>query len=405
MKPKKLRVPRPVHHKASGQDVVFLRQPDGRRSTVYLGQHDGAEAARRYREVLAEHLAGKVVVTSPRAASRPSQWPTVAQLVAAYLLHCERYYVDEQGRKSKGIVSITHAMAPFLHLLRDYHTDALGIVDLCSVRHYLVDGGKCCRATINGKLRRIRQCVRWGVEQRMVPGSVWHEVSAMKGLPAGRAGVRESKVVEAVPRCWVDAILPHVSTPLAAAIELQWWSGARPSEILQLTRKRLTIGNPLWEFRPPLHKGKWQGRERIIWFGPECQNILRPLLKLDGDAAILSPRDALLDIRAKKRRSRKTSPTKQTADRDARQPAVPEHVGEFYDVNTYRKAIHRACDAADVPRWSPHRLRHAAGTRLYLKAGIEGARVGLGHTDDRVTRRYAVAADSELATLVMGKHG
>ena len=63
MKPKKLRVPSVVHHKASGMDVVFLRGPDGRRQMVYLGDHHSAEAQRRYREVLAINLAGKPVVS------------------------------------------------------------------------------------------------------------------------------------------------------------------------------------------------------------------------------------------------------------------------------------------------------------------------------------------------------
>ncbi len=402
--PKKLRVPGPVHHKASGQDVVFLRQPDGSRRMAYLGPHDSPEAARRYREVLADHLAGRTVATSPRRARRPSNWPTVGQLVAAYLVFAEGYYVDASGVRSKGLVNIRHAMAPLLRLLRDVATDRLGIADLIAVQQLLVDGRGCNRDTINAKLRRIRQCVRWGVERRMVPGSTWHEISAMKGLPAHRGGVREPKVVEAVPRACVDDTLPHLPLPLQAAVELQWWSGARPSEILQLTRSRIKFGDPLWEFRPPRHKGLWQRKERIIWLGPECQALLRPLLKLEPEAAILSPRDSLLEARQRRREARSTPPTKQTRDRDEQRPDVPD-VGEFYDVNTYRKAIHRACDEAGIPRWSPHRLRHAAGTRIYLASGIEGARVGLGHSDDRVTRRYAVSAESDLAKQVMGRHG
>ena len=70
MKPKKLRVPAVVHHKASGQDVVFLRDEHGKRRMVYLGEHGSTTAARRYREVLAEHLAGKPVATRARPARR-----------------------------------------------------------------------------------------------------------------------------------------------------------------------------------------------------------------------------------------------------------------------------------------------------------------------------------------------
>lgn len=404
MEAKRVRVPQVVHHKASDRDVVFLRQPDGSRAMVYLGPHDSAEAVRRYRQVLADHLAGRPLEVVKRK-ELPSQWPTVGQLVAAFLLHCERYYVDAAGVRSKGVVNILHAMEPFLALLRDKRTDSLGVVALDDVQQSIVVGGTCNRGTINNKMRRIRQCVRWGVGRKMVPGSVWHEVSAMKGIPAGRGGVREPKVVTAVPRAWVDAVLPHLTRPLAAAVELQWWCGARPSEVLQLTRARIEFGEDGWTFRPSSHKGNWLGRDRRIVLGPKAREILTPMLKLQPDAAILSPRDALAEISERKAMARKSKETPSQRERRARNAAKEPTVGEFYNVNAYRKAIHRACDDAGIPRWSPHRLRHAAGTRLYLAAGIEASRVALGHTDDRVTRRYAVGADSELAKAVMGQHG
>jgi hypothetical protein len=167
MRSKRVRVPSFVHHKKSGRDVVFLRQPDGSRSMVYLGPHGSAEAQRRYREVLADHLAGKPLDAVKRR-ERPSEYPTVGQLVAAFLLHCERFYVDGGGTRSKGVTNFVHAMAPFIEQLRDVHTDTLPIASLDGVRQSLVDGDTCNRSTINAKMRRIRQCVRWGVERRMV---------------------------------------------------------------------------------------------------------------------------------------------------------------------------------------------------------------------------------------------
>ena len=54
--------------------------------------------------------------------------------------------------------------------------------------------------------------------------------------------------------------------------------------------------------------------------------------------------------------------------------------GNRYTAGSYRRAIHRACDAADrqahkndprlaadtriVPRWNPNRLRHTAATQF-----------------------------------------
>jgi integrase len=92
---------------------------------------------------------------------------------------------------------------------------------------------------------------------------------------------------------------------------------------------------------------------------------------------------------------------KQMRERDARAAAAEPPVGD----RTYQRAIERACKQAGVPVWSPHRLRHAAGTRIYLQAGLEDARVALGHADDSITRRYAVAADSQLAADVIARLG
>lgn len=91
--------------------------------------------------------------------------------------------------------------------------------------------------------------------------------------------------------------------------------------------------------------------------------------------------------------------------RDARNAEKQPPVGNYYGIDAYRKAIHRACDAADIARWSPHRLRHAKGTELALSEGIEVARIALGHKDDRVTRRYALGAEMQLAVEVARQHG
>ena len=64
-------------------------------------------------------------------------------------------------------------------------------------------------------------------------------------------------------------------------------------------------------------------------------------------------------------------------------------MGECYDTNSYRKAIERACTKADVPRWTPHRLRHNAATRIRKEFGLEAAQILLGHAQADVTQIYA----------------
>jgi integrase len=73
-------------------------------------------------------------------------------------------------------------------------------------------------------------------------------------------------------------------------------------------------------------------------------------------------------------------------------------------VASYRRAIHRACDAAGIPPWSPHRLRHSAATEVRRRFGLEASQVVLGHAELGVTQVYA-ERDLQRAREVMRQIG
>lgn len=417
MQPTKLRVPQLTHHVASGQDVVYLRGEDGKRRMVYCGPHRSAEAQRRYHEVIAEHLDGKPIITARPDLNRsaPSKWPTVEQLCATYVLHAEKFYRDVDGNPTG---EVTHAMIAFRMLRKLHsatHTDRMTIRDLLQVRQALVElreeheHGRSApnglsRRTVNDRMARIKRLFRWGVEQGVVPGAVWHELSALKGLPKGRCGVHDNAAVEAVPWALVKASMKEMVPTVRAAVEVQWWSGMRPAEVLAMTRRQLDTSGREWLYRVAKHKTSWRGKERVVALGPKAQEVLRPRLSLGMDIPLFSARTAWEEFVTEKRSRRQTAETKQMRERDARR-ATAEPVAEFFTVDEYRRAIERACDRAEVPRWSPHRLRHAAGTRIAKDAGIEAARAALGHSDTSTTRRYAHGADVAIAKSVAGRLG
>ncbi len=64
-------------------------------------------------------------------------------------------------------------------------------------------------------------------------------------------------------------------------------------------------------------------------------------------------------------------------------------LGKNYTVESYRRAIQRACDLAEVPRWHPHQLRHNAATFLRKEFGLDAARIILGHRSPAITDLYA----------------
>ena len=55
--------------------------------------------------------------------------------------------------------------------------------------------------------------------------------------------------------------------------------------------------------------------------------------------------------------------------------------------------MHRACDGANVAKWSPNQLRHAAATEYRKKFGLEAAQVVLGHKTANITEIYAERND------------
>jgi integrase len=217
--------------------------------------------------------------------------------------------------------------------------------------------------------------------------------------------VRDNPPVEAVPWPLVEAVLPHLVPTIRDAVLVQWWSGMRPAEVLALTRRQLDTTGTTWLYRLSRHKGSWRGKDRVVALGPKAQAILRPRLRLEQDAPLFSGRDAWNEHRAALRAARTTPETQQTRERDKRAEKHAAGVAETLTVAEYRRAIHRACDAAELPRWSPHRLRHAAGTRIAKEIGIEAARAALGHSDVSTTRRYANGADVAIAADVAARLG
>ena len=178
----------------------------------------------------------------------------------------------------------------------------------------------------------------------------------------------------------------------------------RPSEALQIRMADLDRTGDVWLYTVRAHKNGWRGHQRVVALGPVAQAILQPLLRVDG-GYLISPQDAVAERHRVERATRVTPVTPSQREREARNAKKEPAVGDHYGIDAYRKAIHRACDAAGIPRWSPHRLRHAKGTELARTEGIEVARIALGHKDDRVTRRYAVAAEMDLAIAVAKRHG
>ena len=144
------------------------------------------------------------------------------------------------------------------------------------------------------------------------------------------------------------------------------------------------------------------GRQRVILIGPQAQAVLPPYLLQPADIYCFSPREAVEKLNAEKRVRRKTKVQPSQLNRRKRHPKrVPR---DRYTRDSYRRAVHRACDKAGVERWSPNRLRHSAATEIRRQFGLEAAQVVLGHAKADVSQVYA-ERDLAKAAEVMRKIG
>lgn len=155
----------------------------------------------------------------------------------------------------------------------------------------------------------------------------------------------------------------------------------------------------VWAYRPRDHKTAHHGHGRTVYIGPKGQEVLRPFLKGNLAAYLFDPRKAVADHRAENATARRRPNQQRTKRRTARR------LTDRYTPATYRRAIHRACDAAGVPRWSPNRLRHNFATAIRREHGIDLAQTILGHRlGSSITEVYA-QADAEKARRVMAEAG
>ena len=358
---------------------------------VYLGAHGTKASRAAYDRTIAEWLAN----------GRRLGWSndrTISELVVPYLAHVDARYTSNEPR------NIRLALRPLqehygMTLARDF-----GPLALKTVRKAFLEGN-LSRGEVNKRTRRIIRMFKWAVSEQMIAPDVHLALKTVEGVRRGQA--RETTPVQPVADTLVDAVKPHVSRQIWAMIELQRLTGARPGEICIMRTCDLVTTGKVWEYRPASHKTANFGKSRVIFIGPQGQQVLRPWLRThDAHAYLFQPREAVAEYwKAHHGHARR---------RTRRPNRLP---GDHYRVDSYREAISRACDRAfpcpegqDLAawqkshRWHPHQLRHSLATRVRREFGLDTARAILGHTSVVTSATYA-ELDQAKASQAMGKIG
>jgi hypothetical protein len=418
-------------HKQSGQAIVTLTDAVGRRRDVLLGKYDTPESRAEYLRVLGEWEAKGHRLAGQEAGSAIS----VNELFEAFLKHAEGHYRRPDGSVTAELVNFKLAF----RLARETYgiTSAVGFGPLALkvVRQKMVEAG-WCRGVVNQRCRRIVRAFKWGVSEELVPESTWRALTTVRGLEQGRTEARETEPIGPVANAVVDVTLPFVRPPVRGMIHLQRLTGCRPGEACMMRGCDLDTSGPVWLYRPPHHKTKHRGKERVIALGPQAQQIVKQFLKLDTQAYLFSPKDAIVALREEQRRFRKTKVQPSQVNRRKRNPAKSPR--EKYTTQSYCRAIATACRRAFPPpsplsrakgetkkewrarltaeqhaelrawnashSWHPNQLRHSFATEARRRFGLEAAQVSLGHSQADVTQVYA-ERDLTLAARVAAEIG
>lgn len=396
-------------HKPSGKAVVTIEGHD-----LYLGKFGTDSSRLEYTRIIAEYTATGQI---PARMAPTVRRATVDDIVAAYWQHAEGYYV-KNGQPTQELAAMRQVLRPVSELFGSEPADEFGPMKLKEIRKRWVKAGHT-RKTINNNVGRITRAFRWAASEELIPASVPQALGTVSGLRKGRCNAKEQRRIEPVDLKTVEATMRHLCQVVKDMIRVQLLTGMRPGEVCALRPGDIDRSGDVWEFRYAEHKTDHHERERVIFIGPEAQRTLAPYLLRAADAYCFSPAEAVKQQREAKNAARTTPNgygnrpghrSSGLAGDNATRPA-----GDFYTNNSYRRAIHRACDAAFKPekklkgealkkwqaahRWSPNRLRHTKGTEVRKRFGLDAAQVILGHSFADVTQIYA-ERDAEKAREV-----
>jgi integrase len=412
-------------HKATGQAIVTLPDANGGRRDVYLGKYNTPESRAEYDRVLAEwqaqnhRLAGlKVGLSNPRFDPEL----TINELADAFWPEAEKHYRHPDGTPTGELHDFRLSFRPLKYLYGHTRAIDFGPLALKAIREAMISGSwlerldpevrkkyqkarkPAClsRGVINQRIGRIRRMFKWGVENELIPATVLHALQAVKGLQRGRTEARETEPVKPVPEAHITAILPALRPQVADMVLLQFHTGMRPGELCRMRTIDLDTSGQVWFYNPANHKTQHHGHARSIPLGPKAQEIVKRHLKTDLHAFLFSPRQVMADLRREQRQNRKTKvQPSQLCRRRARPERSP---GDSYPVNSYATAIRRACIKQGVPHFHPHQIRHTKATEIRRAAGLDAARVVLGHRSPKVTEVYA-EIDTNKAAEVAARLG
>jgi integrase len=339
---------------------------------------------------------------------------TVAQLAVDFLEYAKGYYV-KNGEMTSTVWNVAYAMQAMVDAWSDRTASSITGPELAALIDSTIRGernGKefvLTAKTVGDRLHLMKQSFRWARRFGLISAANLFDLMQVKAPVANRSEARASKKIRPVDEHWLAVTKDFAPAPVATMIDIQWLTGMRPESVCIMRSCDIDMSVPadrkgvkVWLYRPYTHKMEHAEKDHVIPLGPKCQELISPFLNRATDALLFSPAESEAERQERKREARKTPLYPSHLARYAAQAASAKRAaaGDRYTTETYRRAIHYACAAAQrdarksdpeaiVPKWNPNQLRHSAATRLNKAFALEDVSVLLNHADLKATRIYA----------------
>lgn len=358
--------------------------------TVYLGKHNTPESFAAYNQILALfNLTGKI--------KKEERLITVDELVNQFL----NYLKASKEVSQNEIKNMGFGLRYVQRLFGNLPANNFKVAQMILVRDQMVENG-LRRTTVVKYQRYINRCWRWGVRSELVTGTTFENLKSLESLKKNRSHAKESDKVKPVKWEDVAALESFVCRQIWAMILLQWHTGMRPGEVVLITPADIQKHDHIWIYRPHRHKTDYRGKDRIIAIGKKAQEVLNPWLCRPNETPCFSPGESQGERYQQMRASRKSKVQPSQLDRSKSDPKRAP--GQAYQVSSYRRAITKACEKAQVETWTPNQIRHTFATRVRKEFGLDAAQVALGHEHANVTQIYA-EKDIEVIKKIAEKLG
>lgn len=364
---KKLVLPNYLLHAPTGQARVIMNG-----KTIYLGKFGSPESHAKYQQMLAHVMA---IGDLP---DKTNIGITVRDLAEKYLDCLFRENSDSREPKQHRL-----AIRELVAVYGDTPAEEFTPLKLIGLRARWIAKPRA-RATVNMYHSYTVRCFRWGVERELIPAEIWHSLQSVQKVTERKVN-KPTKVVEPVAWEDVEKVKPFVSRIVWDAIQVQWLTGMRASEVLGMTPGMIDRAD--WSYRPFKHKTLYKGKKRVVFLGPQAQAIILPYLDRPANKTLFSPKESQEERFSAMRAARKTKVQPSQIDRS--KPAPKRTPGEHYTAGSYGKAIREACKKAGIKPWGSHQLRHAAATRFRQAFGLDATQAALGHSNAKITEVYA----------------